>query len=99
MELGQPGDWGKLRGGASRFHHARMDPEKIQTLILQAMPQARVSVQSDDNVHFTARVVRELFSGCSRLQRHRLVHDAIGAAMGREIHALSLVLKAPEEDI
>ena len=74
-----------------------MDPEKIQQLILQAMPSARVSVASDDNVHYTARVVSEEFSGRSRLQRHRLVHDAIGPAMGREIHALSLVLKAPDE--
>ncbi len=61
------------------------------------MPSARVSVASDDNVHYTARVVSEEFSGRSRLQRHRLVHDAIGPAMGREIHALSLVLKAPDE--
>lgn len=75
-----------------------MNPEKIQALILQAMPSARVSVDSDDNVHYTARVVSEAFSGRSRLQRHRLVHDAIGPAMGREIHALSLVLKAPDED-
>ncbi|MGY6555604.1 MAG: BolA/IbaG family iron-sulfur metabolism protein [Wenzhouxiangella sp.] len=75
-----------------------MDPEKIQSLILQAMPGARVSVASDDNVHFTARVVSAEFSGCSRIERHRRVHDAIGPAMGREIHALSLVLKAPEED-
>lgn len=75
-----------------------MDPEKIQSLILQAIPGARVSVESDDNVHFTARVVTEVFSGQSRLQRHRLVHEAIGPAMGREIHALSLVLKSPEED-
>lgn len=74
-----------------------MDPEKIQQLILQAMPSARVSVASDDNVHYTARVVSEEFAGRSRLQRHRLVHDAIGPAMGREIHALSLVLKAPDE--
>lgn len=61
------------------------------------MPSARVSVASDDNVHYTARVVSEEFAGRSRLQRHRLVHDAIGPAMGREIHALSLVLKAPDE--
>lgn len=75
-----------------------MDPEKIQSLILQAMPSARVSVESDDNVHFTARVVSAEFSGCSRIERHRRIHAAIGPVMGREIHALSLVLKAPEED-
>lgn len=75
-----------------------MDPAKIESLILQAIPGARVSVESDDNVHYTARVVSEVFQGQSRLQRHRVVHDAIGPAMGREIHALSLVLKSPQED-
>ncbi|MFP4208937.1 MAG: BolA family protein [Wenzhouxiangella sp.] len=61
------------------------------------MPEARVSVESDDNVHFTARVVSEGFRGLSRLQRHRAIHDALGPALGREIHALTLVLKAPDE--
>ena len=74
-----------------------MDPAKIESLILQAIPGARVSVESDDNVHYTARVISEVFRGQSRLQRHRVIHDAIGPAMGREIHALSLALKTPEE--
>jgi len=74
-----------------------MDPEKIQHLILQAMPEARVVVESDDNVHFTARVISADFSGRSRIERHRRIHDALGPAMGREIHALSLVLKSPDE--
>ena len=74
-----------------------MDPASIQTAILQAMPEARVTVDSDDNVHFTARVVCETFRGQSRLQRHRVIHEALGSALGREIHALSLVLKAPDE--
>lgn len=74
-----------------------MDPAHIQSLILQAIPEARVEVESDDNVHYTARVVSDRFQGQSRLQRHRVIHEAIGPAMGREIHALSLVLKTPQE--
>ncbi|MFU8830841.1 MAG: BolA family protein [Wenzhouxiangella sp.] len=61
------------------------------------MPAARVSVQSDDNVHYTARIINADFSGRSRIERHRLVHAAIGPELGREIHALSLDLKSPEE--
>lgn len=61
------------------------------------MPGAKVSVTSDDNVHYVARIVSEAFSGCSRIERHRKVHDAVGPEMGREIHALSLELKSPEE--
>jgi acid stress-induced BolA-like protein IbaG/YrbA len=74
-----------------------MDTEQIKARILQAMPEANVGVESDDNVHFTARVVCDSFGGKSRLQRHRLIHDALGPSLGREIHALTLVLKTPDE--
>jgi len=74
-----------------------MDPKAIEQRILQAMPSARVSVISDDQVHFTARIESNEFEGLSRIQRHRRVHSAIGAELGREIHALSLDLKTPAE--
>ena len=74
-----------------------MDPQAIEQRILQAMPEARVSVLSDDQVHFTARIVSQEFDGLSRIQRHRRVHSAIGEELGREIHALSLELKSPAE--
>lgn len=74
-----------------------MDPSAIQHLILQAIPGARVDVVSDDHVHYRARIVSEQFSGRSRLERHRMVHAAFGPELGREIHALSLELKAPDE--
>ncbi|MDZ7791377.1 MAG: BolA family protein [Xanthomonadales bacterium] len=74
-----------------------MDVTAIETRILQAMPGAQVKVESDDNVHYVARIVSESFSGQSRIQRHRQVHSAVGEALGREIHAMSLDLKTPEE--
>lgn len=74
-----------------------MDATEIERRILQAMPDADVSVESGDNVHYTARVVSARFRDCSRIQRHRRVHEAIGGALGQEIHALSLVLQTPEE--
>lgn len=74
-----------------------MEARAIEARILQAMPQATVRVESDDNVHYTAHIVSETFAGRSRIQRHRMVHEAIGEELGREIHALSLDLKTPEE--
>jgi acid stress-induced BolA-like protein IbaG/YrbA len=74
-----------------------MDPAIIEQRILQAMPSARVNVQSEDNVHYTARIICQSFAGLSRIERHRQIHDAIGPELGREIHALSLELKSPDE--
>jgi len=74
-----------------------MDITAIETRILQAMPEAQVKVESDDNVHYVARIVSDSFVGLSRIQRHRKVHAAVGEALGREIHAMSLDLKTTEE--
>lgn len=74
-----------------------MDSERIEQQLRTAFPQAEISVSSDDNVHFTAKVVDAGFDGLNRVARHRLVHDAIGPALGREIHALTLALRTAEE--
>ncbi len=78
-----------------------MQAEQIQDIILQAFPGADVAVISDDQVHFNARVISEAFEKKTRIQRHRMVHHALqavlGEAVGREIHALSLDLKTPQE--
>ena len=47
--------------------------------------------------HFEARIRSARFTGLSRVARHRLVYDAVGDLMGRDIHALALVLLAPDE--
>lgn len=74
-----------------------MDVNAIEARILQAMPGAQVKVESDDNVHYVTHIVSESFAGQSRIQRHRQVHAAVGEALGREIHAMTLDLKTPEE--
>ena len=74
-----------------------MDSQIIEQLIRSGFPDAEVTVSSEDNVHFHARVVTPAFRGRNRVARHRQVHAAIGEALGREIHALSLELKSPEE--
>jgi BolA protein len=37
------------------------------------------------------------FEGKSRVERHRLVYDALADLMQREIHALAMILLAPGE--
>ncbi|MFU8877511.1 MAG: BolA/IbaG family iron-sulfur metabolism protein [Wenzhouxiangellaceae bacterium] len=75
-----------------------MDSERIELILRAAFPDALIEVASDDNVHFNAKVVDSGFHGQSRVARHRRVHDAIGPALGREIHALTLTLRTPAED-
>jgi BolA family transcriptional regulator, general stress-responsive regulator len=49
--------------------------------------------------HFRVLIVSPLFAGKSRLQRHRLVNDALAVELKGKIHALALEVYAPEEKI
>jgi BolA protein len=47
--------------------------------------------------HYNLTLVSPRFEGKSRVERHRLVYDALASLMQREIHALAMVLLAPGE--
>ena len=47
--------------------------------------------------HFIVNIVSPAFEGKTLIQRHRLVYDAVGDAMEKEIHALSISAKTPSE--
>lgn len=74
-----------------------MDSQAIEQLIRAGLPDAEVTVGGDDGVHFEALVVSAAFDGKNPLQRHRLVYATLGALMGREIHALKLETRTPQE--
>ena len=74
-----------------------MNCQEIAGLIRTQLPSADVRVTSPDDVHFEAVVIASEFSGKRTLERHRLVYAALGARMGREVHALALQAFTPEE--
>lgn len=47
--------------------------------------------------HFIVTIVASAFQDKTLIQRHRLVYDAVDDIMHREIHALSIQAKTPEE--
>jgi acid stress-induced BolA-like protein IbaG/YrbA len=74
-----------------------MTADEVTQLILSGLPDAEVRVLTDDDTHFEALVVAPQFEGRRPLQRHQLVYAALGARMGREIHALSIQAFTPGE--
>ncbi|WP_265528521.1 BolA family protein [Sphingomicrobium marinum] len=47
--------------------------------------------------HFTVVIESPRFEGLNRVQRQRLVYQALGALMDRQIHALRIKATAPGE--
>ncbi|MDR1529399.1 MAG: BolA/IbaG family iron-sulfur metabolism protein [Burkholderiales bacterium] len=70
--------------------------ESIRQSILDGLDCEDVQVHGDGQ-HFEALVVSEAFNGLTRVKRHRLVYQALGARMDEEIHALSMTTLTPAE--
>ena len=51
----------------------------------------------DGKGHFDVTIVSEAFSGVNRVQRHRMVYDALGKLLETDIHALRIKAFAPSE--
>jgi BolA protein len=45
---------------------------------------------ADGRGHFEVILISDAFEGKSRIQRHRMVYEAVGALMETDIHALSI---------
>ena len=73
-----------------------MNPEQITQLIQSAIPDADVSVTSDDNVHFSATIISSSFENLSLIDRHKMIYESLGDNMRQEIHALSIDARTPK---
>lgn len=51
----------------------------------------------DGRGHFNVRIVSARFTGANRIERHRMVFDALGDMMQTDIHALQISADAPDE--
>ena len=69
-----------------------MDPQSIERMIKEALPDATVRIDDlrGDGDHYAAYVTSSAFKGLSRIQQHQLVYRALQGRMGNELHALAL---------
>ena len=51
----------------------------------------------DGKGHFDVTIVSKAFAGVNRVQRHRMVYDALGKLLETDIHALRIKAFAPSE--
>ncbi len=75
---------------------AALEPESITLEDESAQHKGHAGAASGGG-HFRLTLVSPKFSTLSTLARHRLVYEAMGELMQREIHALSITALSPEE--
>ncbi|PNW65426.1 UNVERIFIED_CONTAM: BolA family transcriptional regulator, partial [Euhalothece sp. KZN 001] len=80
-----------------------MDAAAVKEAIEAGIPGATAEVSTPrnpdhapDDPHYAAVVVAEAFEGHTLVDQHRMVYDALGEAMTREIHAIELKTYTPD---
>lgn len=83
--------------------------EKFKNALIGSLSPSFVEFRDDSHLHtghvgnrdgaghYSVEIVSEQFKGKSRLQRHRLVYDALKAWFPSEIHALIINAKTLDE--
>lgn len=81
---------------AMREKLAALSPESLEILDESGAHIGHAGAR-DGGGHYRLIIVAGAFSGLPLQRRHRLVYDALGAMMHKEIHALAIKAYAPDE--
>jgi len=75
---------------------SKFSPEFLDIIDESHKHAGHSGVSKSENTHFKIIIVSSFFMKLSRMERHRIVYDAIGKEM-TFIHAVSLAIFTPEE--
>jgi len=76
---------------------AVLEPQSVELVDDSASHAGHAGARSGGG-HYLLTVVSPRFAGRSRVERHRMVYEALGTLMQRQIHALALRTYAPDEN-
>lgn len=75
---------------------AELDPESVE-IVDESGRHAGHEGAKGGGGHYRLTIVSRRFAGQPAQARHRMVYDALGALMRKEIHALAIKACTPEE--
>lgn len=76
---------------------AAFAPAEVQVRDDSALHEGHAGARPEGQTHFSVTVISAAFRGLSRVARSRAVHQALDAEFQGGMHALSLLLRTPEE--
>jgi len=72
-------------------------PVSLEVVDDSARHAGHAGARAGGETHFNVVMVAEAFAGLSRVERSRLVNQALAEEFSGGLHALSLVLRSPSE--
>jgi BolA family transcriptional regulator, general stress-responsive regulator len=76
-----------------------LEPTRLDVINESEMHAGHRSSPGTGESHFRIVVVSPKFTGVSRVNRHRLVNEALADELAGRIHALALATYAPDDKI
>ena len=76
-----------------------LEPTRLDVVNESHLHAGHASSPGTGESHFQVLVVSPAFEGRSRVERHRLVNEAVGALLRERVHALAIKTFAPGEAI
>lgn len=77
---------------------AALSPTRLEIIDNSHKHAGHAGAHPEGESHFALVVVSEAFEGQNRVQRQRMVYEAIAQEMAEHIHALELKTLTPDED-
>jgi BolA protein len=77
---------------------ARFAPIRLDIVDESHRHAGHAGARPEGETHFAVAIVASAFAGKSRVERQRLVYETLAEELRTHVHALSLDVKAPEED-
>jgi BolA protein len=82
---------------AMRERLAALAPVALDLRDESAQHAGHAGARPSGGSHWQLTIVSEAFRGVSAVARHRMVYEALGDLMKRDIHALRIEALAPEQ--
>ena len=76
---------------------AAFAPVELQVMNDSAQHAGHASSPGTGESHFSVMVVSQGFGGKSRIERHRMINEALAAELAGPVHALAITALTPEE--
>ena len=73
------------------------EPQSLKVVDESRQHEGHAGHRPGGQTHFRVYIVSELFKGMTRLQRHRLVNEALSGELRGGVHALAIHAEAPGE--
>lgn len=74
-------------------------PESLRVVDESDQHKGHAGHRPGGETHFRIYIVADAFRGKTRLQRHRLINDALAAELADRVHALAIHAADPDEGL